>query len=114
MEEVVTKPWGFYQVLLREERTLAKHLMVYPGKRTSLQKHLHRDEAWKVLVGKGKVSVAGEYWTIKPGDVLVIRKQSFHRVENIGEEILVIHEVQTGNLLSEDDIIRVEDDYGRV
>lgn len=114
MEEVVIKPWGFYQVLMREEHTLAKHLMVYPSKRTSLQKHQYRDEVWEVLAGKGKIYVAGDYWSIKLGDIIHVKRQSFHRVENTGKDILVIHELQTGDIISEDDIIRTEDDYGRV
>ena len=70
MEELVTKPWGFYQVLSRGDNSLSKHLMVYPGKRTSLQKHQFREEIWKVLAGKGKISVSGSTGLSNQGTLL--------------------------------------------
>lgn len=101
-------------MLTRGRGYLTKHLMLYPGEQTSLQQHTHRDEMWRVLAGIGLISVAGEHWTIKCGDNVTISKYSFHRVKNIGKEILLIYEVQIGDILSEDDIIRIEDDYGRI
>jgi mannose-6-phosphate isomerase-like protein (cupin superfamily) len=115
MDNIISKPWGYYTVLYQSENTLTKHLVVNPGGRLSLQKHEYRVEHWKVESGEGEAAVAGETIPIKKGDVIFIPAHAFHRIKNTSEEkLLVIYEIQTGEYLSEDDIVIVEDDYGRV
>ena len=111
--ELVSKPWGHYRVLYKGEKILTKQIVVNPEGKLSLQKHQHRAEIWRVDQGTGLLSLAGETRLLTKGDIVRIPKQAFHRVENTGDDLLVIFEIQTGDILSEDDIIRVDDDYGR-
>jgi len=112
-ELMSTPPWGKWLVLSDEEDFKVKRIDVLSGKRLSYQKHFRREEHWEVVRGTGKVTVDGKDFILKPGDCINIKKESLHRVENVGEDTLVIIEVQRGEYFGEDDIIRVEDDYGR-
>lgn len=90
-----------------------KRIVVYPGKRLSLQKHRHRDEHWMIVSGEARMTVDGEEFTLRRGQSVDIPRGAFHRVMNPGESELVIVEIQTGNSFDENDIERVEDDFGR-
>ncbi len=90
-----------------------KELYVEEGHRTSLQRHFHRAEYWIVVEGEGKVVVGEEERDLRPGDVVVIPRKTLHRVEG-GKGGIRIVEVWVGEVLDEEDIERVEDDYGRV
>ncbi len=112
-ERVSTPPWGRWVVLLDEEDFKVKRIDVLPGKRLSYQKHFRREEHWEVVRGTGRVTMDGTDTVLEPGDCITIRREALHRITNIGHELLVFIEVQRGEYFGEDDIIRVEDDYGR-
>ena len=109
----IYRPWGAFIVLDEAPGFKVKRLIVYPGKRTSLQKHMHRSEYWTVVRGSGRVVKGREEIEVVPGVSLVISKEEIHRIENTGDEDLEIIEIQIGDYLSEDDIVRIEDDFGR-
>ncbi len=107
------RPWGNYRALLRGEGFQVKRIEVNPGARFSLQKHMKRDENWIVLGGRGRVTLGRRVIRVKPGFVLRVPRKAIHRMENVGKKPLVFIEVQMGEYLGEDDIVRFADDYGR-
>lgn len=109
----VYRPWGNFTVLFEYEKSCVKRIVVHPGKRLSLQKHMHRSEHWVVVEGEAAVTLGSMEHTVSAGGSIFIPREELHRVENRGKENLVIMEVQTGDKLDENDIIRVEDDFGR-
>ena len=108
------RPWGYFVVLADEVDHKVKRIVVYPDQRLSLQKHLHRAEHWFILTGEGIVTLDGEQLNKKCGDSVEIPCGSVHRIENQGPSELTFIEVQTGDYFGEDDIERMEDDYGRI
>ena len=108
------RPWGYYEVLLEDAEHKVKRIVVYPGSRLSLQRHRHRDEHWLIVSGEGVFTLNTDEVNLVRGQSIDIPKGALHRVRNTGETDLVIVEVQTGDYFDEDDIERVEDDYGRV
>ena len=108
------KPWGYFETLMETNTSKVKLLCVLPGERLSLQKHKHRSETWYVVHGIAKVTKDKERFTMETGDSVIIEKNQLHRLENLGDIPLQIIEVQTGSYFGEDDIIRIEDNYGRV
>ena len=113
MREFDRRPWGTYTVLEEAPNFKVKRIEVLPGKRLSYQKHSQRAEHWFVVEGTAKVTLDGEEITIHTGQAIDIPIGAAHRVENPGNEDLVFIEVQRGTYLGEDDIVRLEDDYGR-
>ena len=107
------RPWGGYQVLGVEPTYKVKKIWIDPQKRSSYQKHRYRDEHWLLIQGQAKVTVEGEEGILLPGDSIDIPRGSAHRIGNIGEGPLSLIEIQRGSHFSEDDVIRLEDDYGR-
>ena len=112
MKETVQKPWGWYKDLERHYDLVIKKLYVKPFKKISLQKHFKRDEFWYVLSGVGKVQVDNEHRLATSGDTFSIGRGQLHRLEAHADGITIL-EVQRGEC-SEDDIVRLEDDYDRV
>lgn len=110
----VKRPWGSYTVLESPTTYKAKRIEVKPGKRLSLQYHKKREEHWTFVAGKAKVRVGDDIKNVERGDSVFIPVEALHRVENIGDEMVVFIETQIGSYFGEDDIIRVEDDWGRV
>lgn len=108
------RPWGYYQVLADEPDYKAKRIVVYPGKRLSLQRHHHRAEHWYILNGEATVTRDDEELHLKAGDSVDIPQGSVHRVMNPGAENMAFVEIQTGDYFGEDDIERLEDDFGRI
>lgn len=108
------RPWGYYRVLADEPDHKVKRLVVYPGKRLSLQRHRHRSEHWFVLEGQAMVVHDEEEVRLLTGQSIEIPKGCWHRVRNPGQENLAIIEIQTGDSFDENDIERAEDDYGRM
>ena len=106
------RPWGSFKVILDEESVKIKKITVKPNETLSLQLHRHRDEWWKVIQGIGEVQLGNKTIEIRERDSIEIERFSVHRVSNIGTTDLVFVEVQTG-VCQEDDIIRLEDVYGR-
>lgn len=108
------RPWGFFEVLSGDKADhKVKRITVWPGKRLSLQFHLRRREHWVVVAGNAKVTVDATLVDLSPGDSIDIPFKAPHRVENIGDTPLVFIEVQQGEYFGEDDIVRIEDDFGR-
>ena len=109
-----TRPWGSYEILTSGPCFQTKRLTVKAEKRLSLQWHRHRDETWVVARGTARVTVGEELHTLGRGESMFVARNIHHRIENISSvEPLEIIEIQTGDYLGEDDIVRVEDDFGR-
>jgi mannose-6-phosphate isomerase-like protein (cupin superfamily) len=112
--EPVVRPWGTYQVLHVEEGCQVKKIVVNPGQRLSLQYHHRRSEHWIVLDGPALITVAGREMEVEAGGHVFIPKTARHRLANRNEDHeVVIIEVQQGDYLGEDDIVRLDDDYRR-
>ena len=106
------RPWGRWEEYLNEEGYRVKRIIVSAGKRLSLQKHQHRSEHWVIVRGSGQFTLNDTVRPITVGDALYIGVGDVHRVENTGTDDLIIIETQMG-LCIEDDIIRLDDDWGR-
>ncbi len=107
------RPWGSFTVLDEGEGFKVKRIEVLPGKRLSYQKHEQRAEHWYVVRGTAKVTLDGKDYIKKTDEVIDIPIGTAHRVENPGDELMIFIEVQRGDYLGEDDIVRLEDDFGR-
>ena len=107
------RPWGTFTVLDEGDNFKVKRIEVLPGKRLSYQKHAQRAEHWVVVHGTAKVTLDDRDHIVSAGEAIDIAIGSAHRVENPGDELLVFIEVQRGNYLGEDDIVRLQDDFGR-
>jgi mannose-6-phosphate isomerase-like protein (cupin superfamily) len=108
-----TTPWGRWEVLLEETSYKVKRITVDPGHRLSYQKHFKRREHWFLVQGNALVTLDGRQVPLKGGEHIDIDCEVAHRIANQGTEPVVFIEVQQGSYLGEDDIIRLEDDYGR-
>lgn len=109
------RPWGSFQVLDEGENYKVKRIEVLPGKRLSYQRHARRAEHWFVVCGTAKVTLNGREILVNAGEAVDIGFETAHRVENPDTaETLVFIETQTGDYFGEDDIVRLEDDFGRV
>ncbi|WP_242521835.1 mannose-1-phosphate guanylyltransferase/mannose-6-phosphate isomerase [Motiliproteus sp. SC1-56] len=109
----VYRPWGHYQSIDDGERFQVKHIRVKPGEKLSLQKHHHRAEHWIVVQGTARVTRGDEVFLISENHSTYIPIGEVHRLENPGKIPLDLIEVQTGSYLGEDDIVRLQDTYGR-
>lgn len=107
------RPWGGYQVLADASTHKVKTIRVLPGKRLSYQRHQQRAEHWFVVEGEGLVTLEGTTRPVGPGDAVDVPRTTSHRIENTGTVELVFVEVQHGDYFGEDDIERLEDDFGR-
>jgi mannose-6-phosphate isomerase len=107
------RPWGHYENLAEGVDHKLKRITVDPGKRLSYQKHTRRAEHWVVLRGEGVVILDGVAIFLKPGESVDIPQGACHRIENRGIEPLLFAEAQRGDYFGEDDIIRLDDDFGR-
>lgn len=109
----VYRPWGSYTGLEQGERYKIKRITVPPGKRLSLQMHHHRSEHWVVVKGTARVEVDGEEYLVTQGESTFVPAGKKHRLENAGLIPLEIIEVQLGEYVGEDDIVRFDDDFER-
>lgn len=107
------RPWGEWHVLDEGDGFKVKRIEVNPGQRLSYQTHEHRAENWVVAKGICTAVIDGETVVAHPGESVYVEVGQAHRITNMHDEILVIVEVQLGNYTGEDDICRLEDDYGR-
>ena len=107
------RPWGTYTVLDEGEGFKVKRIEVLPGKRLSYQKHARRAEHWVVVSGEARVTLDEREVTVRTGEAIDVPTGAAHRVENPGAGPLVFIEVQRGDYLGEDDIVRLQDDFGR-
>lgn len=110
----VYRPWGFYQTVDIGSRFQVKRIMVKPGEKLSLQMHHHRAEHWVVVTGTARVTCDGRSTLLHENESTYIPLGSSHRLENPGKIPLHLIEVQSGAYLGEDDIVRFEDNYGRL
>lgn len=110
----VHRPWGTYATLKEEEGYKVKRITVRPGQSLSLQYHHQRAEHWVVVRGRGIVQIGDVEYPTRPGEYRHIPLQEKHRLTNTGHDELVLIEVQCGDYLGEDDIVRLSDTYGRV
>jgi len=108
------RPWGIYTVLDENRNYKIKRIEVRPGQRLSLQMHHHRSEHWIVVSGTAKVTCNGREQIVNINESTFIPMGASHRLENPGIIPLTIIEVQSGEYLGEDDIVRFQDDYDRV
>ena len=111
---ITKRPWGFYIKLFEESGVWVKRVEVNPESRLSLQKHEHRSEKWNIVVGEGVVLLDGKEIPVKTGTVIDVPVGAVHRIANTGTKPLIFIEVQLGDELDEEDIVRFEDDFGRV
>jgi glycosyltransferase involved in cell wall biosynthesis/quercetin dioxygenase-like cupin family protein len=107
------RPWGHYEIVSDFPDHKVKRIVVYPGKRLSLQSHQRRRESWTIVQGHAVVTRNDEQIPLRPGDSVQISKDAKHRILNPGSSDVVFVEVQTGEYFGEDDIERFEDDFGR-
>ena len=113
-ESKSTRPWGSFEILCKGSGYQTKRLTVNPKSRLSLQTHKHRDEQWIIAKGTAQVTVGNVQIVLGKGESTCVPRTVAHRIENISEiDSLEIIEVQIGDYISEDDIERIEDDYGR-
>lgn len=109
----VYRPWGWFQTIDDGYRFRVKHIQVNPGAKLSLQKHWHRSEHWVVVTGTALVTCGDKTFSLRENESTFIPAGTVHRLENPGKLPLRMIEVQSGEYVGEDDIVRVEDDYGR-
>jgi mannose-6-phosphate isomerase len=113
MAEAYERPWGGYRILDEGPGYKVKRIEVLPGQRLSYQKHASRSEHWVIVGGEAEVTLDGRLHRLGPGGDIDIPTGAAHRIANPGSEPLVFIEVQRGGYLGEDDIVRLDDDYGR-
>lgn len=112
--EIFQRPWGFYKTTVLNDYFQSKVISVKPGQQLSLQSHNHREEHWIVAHGTGTVQIEKSIINVSCGSSLFIPMGAKHRLTNTDEkENLIITEIQIGDYLGEDDIVRYEDIYGR-
>ena len=107
------RPWGFYEGLITGDRFQVKRIVVKPGRRLSLQKHMHRAEHWVVVNGTAEVTRDDAVLLVRENESVYLPLGCVHRLANPGRIPLTLIEVQSGPYLGEDDIVRLEDAYGR-
>lgn len=108
------RPWGYFVVLSDESDHKVKRITVYPDKRLSLQRHRHRSEHWVIINGNALVTLEDNEIPLKKGQSIDIPLHAAHRIRNIGQDNLIFIEIQQGEYFGEDDIERIEDDFGRI
>ncbi len=111
--ETDQRPWGSYIVLDDQATFKVKRIEVLPGKRLSYQRHAQRSEHWFIVHGTATVTLDGERREVSAGQAIDIPVGTNHRIENASDALVVFVEVQHGDYFGEDDIVRLEDDYGR-
>ena len=107
------RPWGSFENLLDEDYCKVKRIIVKPGQRLSYQYHHKRSECWVIVQGVADITLNDKEYLFNTNNVVEIPAGIKHRVENKGVEDLIFIETQTGTYFGEDDIVRIEDDYGR-
>ena len=111
---VEKRPWGNYHIIAKNKGYQIKEIKVFEKSKLSLQKHNNRSEFWQIVKGESKITIENKEYYLKEKEYIYIPNNTIHRIENIGKEDLIFIEIQLGENLKEEDIIRLEDDYGRV
>lgn len=115
MQTVLTeiRPWGRWTVLGEGEGYKVKRIEINPGHRLSLQRHAQRSEHWIVVAGTAKMIIGDRISFVQAQESTFVPAGAAHRIENPGPHLLTIIEIQSGVYFGEDDIVRLQDDYGR-
>jgi mannose-6-phosphate isomerase len=111
--ERTERPWGWYETVSEVAGNKIKRIQVAPGQQLSLQKHHQRSEHWVVVQGTARITIDDKVFDLAPGGHCDIAVGQVHRLANLTNEPVQIVEVQFGSYLGEDDIVRLQDDYGR-
>jgi mannose-1-phosphate guanylyltransferase/mannose-6-phosphate isomerase len=111
--EHTERPWGWYESISEAPGNKVKRIRVHPGQKLSLQKHSQRAEHWIVVTGTARITIDQREFDLTPGQHCDIATGQVHRLANLTSEPVEIVEVQMGAYLGEDDIVRLQDDYGR-
>ena len=114
LSEKEYRPWGSFHIIAKGDGYQIKEMTINPGKKQSLQRHKNRSEYWQIINGTGMVYLEDSKFKLEKNDNIYIPKGDLHRLENIGENLLTLVEIQIGEKISEDDIERLEDDFGRI
>lgn len=114
MGEIFKKPWGTYETILLGKNYQVKRIIVAPKQQLSLQSHNHRSEHWIIVDGEGVVTLNEDKIILKKDDKVYIPVKAKHRMSNLTYKEVIFIEVQNGDYLGEDDIVRYQDDYGRI
>ena len=112
--ERTERPWGWYETVSEVAGNKVKRIRVHPGQQLSLQKHHQRAEHWVVVLGTARITLDERQFDLQPGQACDIAVGQVHRLANLTAEAVEIVEVQFGSYLGEDDIVRLEDNYGRI
>ena len=112
--ERTERPWGWYETVSEVAGNKVKRIRVHPGQQLSLQKHHRRAEHWVVVLGTARITLDERQFDLQTGQACDIAVGQVHRLSNLTAEPVEIVEVQFGDYLGEDDIVRLEDIYGRV
>ena len=112
--KIYERPWGYYRTIEQKDNYQIKHIKVKPGKRLSLQYHFKRDEHWTIVKGKGIVQLNDTSIELGVNEAIFIPKEAKHRITNNTDQFVEFIEIQIGDYLGEDDIVRLEDDFGRI
>jgi len=110
---ITIRPWGTFETIIENDNYKVKRIVVNPKSQLSLQSHNHRSEHWVVVKGVGIATLNNKQIELKKGDNIFINVKDKHRMTNKTDEELIFIEVQNGDYLGEDDIVRYQDDYGR-
>ena len=111
--DIINRPWGTYQTIIEDKNYKVKRIIVYPNSKLSLQSHNHRSEHWIIVDGTGTVVLGDKEYTLNKDEHIYIPVNTKHRMSNFTNKNVIFIEVQNGDYLEEDDIIRYEDIYGR-
>lgn len=111
--EADDRPWGRWEVIAAGDDYVCKRITVNPGGKLSLQLHHHREEHWIIVQGQASVVIGDGRKDVGPNTHVFIPLETAHRIENKGDTDVIFIEVQQGDQLEEDDIVRLEDIYGR-
>ena len=107
------RPWGWYETISEVPGNKIKRILIAPGQQISLQKHHQRAEHWVVVRGTARVTLGDQVFDLAVGTHCDIALGQVHRIANVTELSVEIIEIQFGSYLGEDDIVRLQDDYGR-
>jgi mannose-6-phosphate isomerase-like protein (cupin superfamily) len=109
-----TRPWGKFEVLLDATDCKVKRITINPNQAPSYQYHFKRSEVWTVISGEGELKLNDSIIKVSAGNTYHIEKEAKHQIKNTSNTDLVFIEIQLGEYFGEDDIVRLEDNYGRV
>lgn len=114
MNYIEERPWGKFENLLDSELCKVKKITIKPGQAPSYQYHFKRSEVWTIIHGEGELKLNDKILKVSTGDTFRIEKLEKHQIKNTGTQDLIFIEIQLGEYFGEDDIVRIEDNYGRV